>query len=1622
MQVHSLLTAVVGAFHSASLCIESEAKVAVSCHSTVCFDLVSKQNRDIYVQSIVSLLSSKDYFRKFPTYGFGSPRLITIPTTTGQLLPSRLPYLHTHLLFSNTIYTTRTFLAHTTSIDSASMNSEHSTIMDSSIASAGYPQIPDNVPTDDVVAIVTVYHAEALHANRHSGHATTQVEAGQTQPEGVNIFLRRLGGLPYYTMGRYTKADADDKTAQPTRLDVYLPGKAIGIRQCLLEPDWERNYWRLKSISDYIAMVNGAPIQKYTKRTKQTKEPLPTAIFLKQSDMNTVTIDGLEIEIWLLKSVREVYEAEEYVPEPLQSELQDVTDRPEEWAREQYNISERVLGTGMTVRVVQRFTGEKATAKVFRTVDRPEQRRDEEFLLFSKQAVDASVVQYRQSTQIENIPSIITGTYDNFVPYSALRDTIHTYHPGVRFTIATKLLQRIFSALSWMHYNHIVHGQVSNDSVLLRLVDQKVEHALLVDYTGIGAYVPGEPLLMVPMLNDGLCLMKLIEDCSNLWMIRSGPSDEAMSEEVMEQRTLAAMNEYHRCDRVALDLFERQKVPKNSLRGKKLLRLLDDKLNDWSIAQHQQGKNLHARSITSLDEVRLTEMIQNWERAHPAQNSIYKQYMLLTLGHGYLDELANQLQVKSWDTMPQEVCAKIKELSGDLEEPWQTFEVRRSTPLEHTDTDYNAQHIMDWLATCCEVYPEWRRVLEAQCQNHLHQNAGVIVQRHLQDLYNVLNVCGPLPLSMASMLESLSTKTDLPQQVDEAYRVWYHIPSRLFNVTQLQRLATPDGLVEAVSSDLLRADNFVEVRGDPNVEGCYVPMSMLTTFVDQFGLQLPQTPGLTTTVPTFDPSDFSQVPQSRIVLARPGLLGFGTMLRTNDQANFLYSRTPASFLLPKTFILTYFGDMKVLPKLPVGVRSYARPEHWSKYQTSDEFEASNAGHLIAGESASANMEVDETILGQLLQVRERRRAEARPPPKHHTRDGSPESAPREPKRARRGSDAVLLPGNEQVQPLMTNSFMQQHSGLMTELPKNPLDFSQRTVPEDAEGLEEDWAIIQAMLDRMPDEEEETEGITGFIIHGRLVSDPLAGSTTEANTSVATPVHGPRAPPALHAPAPPISVRSGSTVPNTESPTPPVRPVPDIRVLPDPYAPVRRTQPRPALLSPHAGVYRPSPRRSKPSGSRRRHRLLASTSSTENRFGRIAPPPGRVDRPQAPPVADRIGVLTWLGGVFTPTPLDQALDGPPAPPVANRFGQVLFPPGQVDSTPTPLAATEGSPTESQDDSSSSSAPDSPQPVGWSPAESFARAHGRSLGGPAPNELINRLQDVRARRAMEQPVTERAIENFGRRMQGLPVIQEDVNPPTESPVPDAEPFPAGFAPPNALPAGIASGSTLPDTQPNGLELLGSPAPAAASGETLPDTQPNGLELLGSPAPAAPSSPTLPATDPHGQPGGATPGAPRPATQRHGRLAGPVVQVPSSPPMLPQHHDSPPVSPRRRAGPVPLTPVNTPVSPGPAFGLAPMVYLNPRTMRPVQRGRRNASASPESDDVVPETRQASPAPASPRFAAEGAVSEREEVDNQADIETEDEGVAEEEEHAKDQLVWGQPTDEDREEVESQAPIETD
>jgi hypothetical protein len=1004
------------------------------------------------------------------------------------------------------------------------------------MAPAGHPTISNDIPPDEVVAIVTVHHPQAEHANRDTPYVTSPLAVGDGP--GVNIFLHRINGQWCFSMGRETNNDTGT-AAYRVPHDVSLPGTNVGLRQCILFPDWDRDRWRLQSLSEIVAHVNGAPVQNYTKRMKRRPSPLPKIIYLEQSVVNYIVINGLQVDVWLMKSVREAYKPGYVTLEPLEAEVQNVAHRPEQWARNRYSPAGEQV-SAKSIRVIDRFTGETQTAKQFRTGEDRQQIRDREFFMFNKQDVDASIVRYLQSTEIDQIPSVITSTHEGFATYSALRDDIRKSHPGVRFAIASKLLRRLFSALAFLHFNGIIHGHVSNDSVLLRLVNEEVEHVLLVDYSTVYPFVPGVPVPVEDMISEGRSAMQLIENCCDIWAFRSGPTPNAMGEEVMQKRTMDTMHEYQTVQRVAADYFERQGNSQKSPKGQKLNRLLNKLGNAWSTAKAKQVENLADREVALLSKSKIDAKIKEWENAHrvrdPPQAFVHKQYMLLSLGHDYVDSLADQLYVKRWGITPQEVCAKIKALGGNLEEPWQTFDVHRTTSIEYKDGGYNEEAVIEWLASCYEIHPEWRSMLEMVCQAHLHQGAGFSKPADLDDLNRALQVHGQLPPPMLAMFRRFRDTETLEPQVVETYQIWFHVPSRLFNLTQLQRLGTPDRFAATVAEGEPRCDNFVEVRGDAKVQGCYASLTLLRAFADRLGLNVPDNSNLTPTIPTYDSADFSQVPQGRIVLARPGLIGYASILRSGDQCNFLFSRTEPKFITPSQFIPTHFGDMKVLPQLPPDVYSYNRPEHWSKFKTAKEFEetadSSRRDKLKAkkpkavkpqsGDTASSTLSNargidDKLALGQVLRKRERVRSEARPPPKRATDAMPSKSAQSSPKRTKTGPTAVSLlkampdisrsfiervesgmqgppeanqSRSAQTQmPFMNDSFIKRNSALLTSPPLDPTNVNQSfTVADDTGGLDDDWKEVGDMLSRMPDDEADDEGLIGGIIGFRYHGD------------------------------------------------------------------------------------------------------------------------------------------------------------------------------------------------------------------------------------------------------------------------------------------------------------------------------------------------------------------------------------------------------------------------------------------------------------------------------------------------------------------------------------------------------
>lgn len=585
------------------------------------------------------------------------------------------------------------------------------------------------------------------------------------------------------------------------------------------------------------------------------------------------------------------------------------------------------------------------------------------------------------------------------------------------------------------------------------------------------------------------------------------------------------------------------------MKGQKLERLLATKRNACESARAKQRQNAMHWEVALSSKSKIDGFVKELDDLHPVPGIGEKQYLIPSLGHGWLDSLANKLFHKRWDATPREVCMKFKEFGGDLEEPWQTFEVKKTADFVLQDAEYEEQSVLVWLASCCEIYSDWRTAIERQFERHVVSQAGSIFRQHIRNLANALAIQGRLPPAMETTLKELTKQSKSNSlQVEETHHVWYHIPSRMFNLTQLQRIASPDRFVTAINEDGLRCENFVEVRGEPKIQGCYAQLSILSDFRNQLGLTLPQLPDLTPTFPTFDPSDFSQASQARILLARTGMLGFGSITRYGDQCDFLIPKRSAvvdfkaskqQFISPIAYIPTNFGDMKVLPKLPDGVRIHACPEHWSKFKSAEEIEASAdlqtrkilraRGPLGRGRGKGPTdstipvaMEITESPFTQILKHRENVRAEARLPTKRNAEAHATQPITPEPKRVRglavdvapplekanipditasfveRAVEGMRTPPNGQSRRDMPNptlqmttsfersSFAKQNSALWARAPRVPKDLNESfTVHDETENLEQDWKEVNVMLAQMPDEDDgqEIQRLTVFQYNG-----------------------------------------------------------------------------------------------------------------------------------------------------------------------------------------------------------------------------------------------------------------------------------------------------------------------------------------------------------------------------------------------------------------------------------------------------------------------------------------------------------------------------------------------------------
>ncbi|KAI8940826.1 hypothetical protein NX059_002088 [Plenodomus lindquistii] len=806
---------------------------------------------------------------------------------------------------------------------------------------AGHPVVPNEVSVDDLVAIVTVHDSEAIKANKRTEYHKVQVLSERSgritrgSIEGCHVFLTNTAGQVSYSMGRSGLSSKEDNSQ---KRDVYLTTKQVDMRHLSLVPIKASNAWRLQSTSHVVAVANGVPIQSASAHARGDPQQLPCAVYLRQDTVNRIEIKGLRVDVWLMKTVNEAYPME--FP-PFESVDNAFAHRTEAWAqRDQYLLREQV--SNKSHRILHRLTGEVLTAKVFRDISTRWQLRKDEFQKFGKAKVDASIVRYHAMLDIDNIPAVITDTHEGMVSYTAARSAIMELHPGNRFLIAAKLQRRLFSALDFLHYHGIIHRNVAHDSVLIRLVDVKAVNILLVDYSTATSATIGTERSRPAMLEDGRAAMEIVEDCCNIWQLRNKRIEEAGSDEQLAIKVISAEYDLKLMQRVYND-FCANGGDQFSEKGRKLLTITKQKSYDLDTIKIRRAYCATMLAIGICLPSDIDKMAQKWVRTQPQHKIGEKVWMHLSLGHPYFDNLTNELRYNRWESTPREICAQYRAVAGTVEEPWQSLTLSKLLKFERHDGQLVSECVLTWLASCCEVFPEWHDALKTEYQRCVQPHDGLIETDDLRELREALSEHGTLPVPMTMTFDKLFASEEQNLLIVECkplYSVIQHVPSGMFNLTQLQRLAGPDRFVMCVQDLNTRCDTFVEVRGEPSLQGCYAPLGLLSDFAQRLGLTLVAAPETSASTPIHDPADFSQVPASRIVLVRRGLLAFASMLRGGNECCFHAPRIPnkVDVLTDDAFRATYFGDMKIIPNLPQGSNRWSHPEHWSKFRTAEEQE------------------------------------------------------------------------------------------------------------------------------------------------------------------------------------------------------------------------------------------------------------------------------------------------------------------------------------------------------------------------------------------------------------------------------------------------------------------------------------------------------------------------------------------------------------------------------------------------------------------------------------------------------------------------------------------------------------
>lgn len=827
------------------------------------------------------------------------------------------------------------------------------------------------------MAIVVVKHKDAHAYNHNSSYSCRALfkadpTTSREEPSGARIYLHRNDSRPTYSFGKgflpESEASESEDGANPLPpdpvYDIYLPIRSAVKQLFELVPDRETGRWRIDATSSSIVTVAGVDLRKpqlkaTPKKDMKPAQSLPHSVYLDASVMTVITYGDITVKLWMIQSPGDVLRTErDFKANSLHHELQNVENRIEDWAQNPYIWDRRTDSVSSSSwRVTQRFTGELATAKFYQGVTSINDR-DREMLMFSKANNHSSIVRYYMATELHGVPAAITDTHQAMVSFAALEPNLPSVHPGIRCRLAADMFRPLFSALEWLHCNRIIHASVAPASVLIQIAGNRLVKLLLVDYSNACIVDMGEEMPQELMRHEGAQAMSIIETCSNIWELRQKPLPEWKDEQTVAQMTVEAEHRFILVKQNCSDFFYR--APSAWRQGEDVIMLEFLALQErkWAQAREAQIRNPGLLQVGPVTRAGLQKHMAEWNQMKPRtfsedsavvlKSTTEDPPMILSLGHAYLDDLLNPVcsaKVYPLLPLPHEICNKLRTLEGEDHKPWQTIRVEsshaftvRSIGRKTRAIQIESRSLADYLAACIKLYPAVRKAVLEAYDWEIISNGALLFPEFVESFHEQLKKRVQLPASMDSTLEALwSVNTPGTLTLSETFDISYHRPSQMFNVTQMHNLATINQLFAGLSNSRIQCNNFVEVRGQPDLEGNFVPLEMLPLFAEAFGITVLHQPEPRRNRFAYNPADFSRN-TGRVVLAHEHLVAYASMSRTQNQVTHC-PKDESDFQGSENFLSTYFGDWKVLPKNPSGMHECLRPSHWAKYETAAETEA-----------------------------------------------------------------------------------------------------------------------------------------------------------------------------------------------------------------------------------------------------------------------------------------------------------------------------------------------------------------------------------------------------------------------------------------------------------------------------------------------------------------------------------------------------------------------------------------------------------------------------------------------------------------------------------------------------------